>query len=1075
MAAPADAKQAENPPPVSIAEAERYGELCKVRQMQRPLELLSKDAKTKGVSVEQELHNRGMKDTYDFLESCEKFPLKCDLMDLAELGAGFPLYFQFLQFLGFMLLLFLVIQSPVMAKNMSYNAMNTWRSDLTDDEVKFCNKCTGDNKGILGVGKTTAASDYGKSCKAHDISACGKYTKADLGDTEKGLWCCRSWCYVDEKCPIAKGSAEKNDLFFSYKACPDDPQQIEDCLWQDDIAYDKASLSEVPTSMISKGGFVLGGVTPGNAGKPPEHGIDGSFHALINFIALCFFCAALAFQKARMRHTESVVDAATTMPNDYAILCSGLPCTATEENAIADFWKKNALKDQEVDIVKVVIGWNLEEFNKLTDELKSLTKTRKKLITKGGLHADHPQVKSIQERMLDIKKQIVSAGPAMASRMTSTGICVVIFRTQADHRACLDRWTGFWPRWSNSEKGSLYGLCKGAPLPRWKDGSGREIATPTVKRADNPMDVNWEDLGRTTEERLKKFRNTTFLMLVLIGFASVCIGVLQNEEEGMKEERENEETGQIELKPNKALIVVPALLVTLLNLILNTSARIISRKEYHNSKSSEQGSTILKMATSLTINTSGVALVLKSLDGTKGWYVENGLVDAVYTMLVINSIFPPLLTALDIMGYFTVAVRRARNMAEKMEAAPRKEGELFKKYWEPSEFDLTRRYANALQTFISCALYQPIMPQVMIWGFLGIVLQYWIDKYMLLNVHKRPELEGPPCALVAHAMTRGFVTFGLPLSIVLFLSPSTQPSGRGALYLFMSFGLAVAAVTAVLPHAIQRMLLCSCICLKGEKFDEEQSAASLDYYEAQMVWPATLKYHKTHPLYKGLPEKFNPENLSPGAQMMSGADMRQNAGFTGQVTGADKVKIVEPMVLGAGAVYCLEADKTPKDSVVATSTVIDPASGLSAFAQPAQPVVMDSKIASAEEVAIPVQPAGVSDLAFAQPDQPVTDSTQAKESGPTVATVQAYLPGHPDSDADQGGQPIWEFETKSGFTAFDDDCQQYVEKIYQDFKSGKKGPKRRIKTRGKEINLDFKAMESQVEGSDHKRKIHRRT
>ena len=37
----------------------------------------------------------------------------------------------------------------------------------------------------------------------------------------------------------------------------------------------------------------------------------------------------------------------------------------------------------------------------------------------------------------------------------------------------------------------------------------------------------------------------------------------------------------------------------------------------------------------------------------------------------------------------------------------------------------------------------------------------------------------------------------------------------------------------------------------------------MDYYTAQYMWPPHMKYHKAHPLYAGLPEVLNPENLVP--------------------------------------------------------------------------------------------------------------------------------------------------------------------------------------------------------------------
>merc|ERR1719375_1464815 len=97
-----------------------------------------------------------------------------------------------------------------------------------------------------------------------------------------------------------------------------------------------------------------------------------------------------------------------------------------------------------------------------------------------------------------------------------------------------------------------------------------------------------------------------------------------------------------------------------------------------------------------------------------------------------------------------------------------------------------------------------------------------------------------------------------------------------------------------------------------------------------------MKYHKTHPLYKQLPESitrngqkipFNPENLSKETVQLSSEDMRKNFG-QGQVTaGADTqvfgtVAQVKPIVMGRGRIH----DFDRKDVIVARSSVLVPAS-----------------------------------------------------------------------------------------------------------------------------------------------------
>ncbi|CAE7261245.1 unnamed protein product [Symbiodinium natans] len=78
------------------------------------------------------------------------------------------------------------------------------------------------------------------------------------------------------------------------------------------------------------------------------------------------------------------VDLETTHPNDFAVLVEGLPPSAKEEADIREFFQKNAIKGRSnVEVVKVVIGWNLTQFEKTASELKGLREERRKLRANG--------------------------------------------------------------------------------------------------------------------------------------------------------------------------------------------------------------------------------------------------------------------------------------------------------------------------------------------------------------------------------------------------------------------------------------------------------------------------------------------------------------------------------------------------------------------------------------------------------------------------------------------------------------------------------------------------------------------
>lgn len=76
--------------------------------------------------------------------------------------------------------------------------------------------------------KAKFSSDYGSSCSAWDMDTCAEDYTPDKVDT----WCCKDWCYVDEKCPSSIPSFNedaKNTLFWSSNVCRHDAAKIAQC------------------------------------------------------------------------------------------------------------------------------------------------------------------------------------------------------------------------------------------------------------------------------------------------------------------------------------------------------------------------------------------------------------------------------------------------------------------------------------------------------------------------------------------------------------------------------------------------------------------------------------------------------------------------------------------------------------------------------------------------------------------------------------------------------------------------------------------------------------------------------
>merc|ERR1719265_1728524 len=161
------------------------------------------------------------------------------------------------------------------------------------------------------------------------------------------------------------------------------------------------------------------------------------------------------------------------------------------------------------------------------------------------------------------------------------------------------------------------------------------------------------------------------------------------------------------------------------------------------------------MASALLINTAAVPLFTSSQP--KEWYQDGGLVMILVTILLPDAIFPPLFFYID-MQYYMNARNRARltqariddwnqtikqNMGssvpeQKKRNQVKKQVDQWKQFFEPSEMDNPRRYANAMNSFFCCLFFSPVSPFTPLIGILGLSVQYAMDKYLLLRWYKRP-------------------------------------------------------------------------------------------------------------------------------------------------------------------------------------------------------------------------------------------------------------------------------------------------------------------------------------------------
>mmetsp|Transcript_40267 Transcript_40267/g.85888 ORF Transcript_40267/g.85888 Transcript_40267/m.85888 type:complete len:970 (-) Transcript_40267:132-3041(-) len=793
-------------------------------------------------------------------------------------------------------------------------------------------------------------------------------------------------------------------------------------------------------------------LTPGNFGPNQA---ETALPPTLFTVSLIVLCAFVFFAYQHQVLTDRQVDAKTTSPNDFAVLVQGLPSTATDETAIKQWFSEHAVRGKsDTDIVKIVIGWDCAEFGM---KMKLLKELRKQL---AELDPEDPAAKPIKVQIKEIADDIASTAPGTASRLRSSGVVVVVFRYQEDLRACLNKWQSFWARWFYLDVGSVWSLLTSErrPLPLFPIGE-RNVNKLKVERAANPGDIHWEELGVALEERLKMLAKTNAAMLfVIICSFFICYGFnkLRDKVSDWGESSEGNAGMGIQ-----ALAILPALFLGATNMIIVFTARYLGDKEFHATWTSQEFSIALKMTVGMIMNTAGVLYFINTQP--RDFYKVGGLVHESFLMLFFNALAPPLVWLAD-PGYRIRAAGRRKltqeridKINEALQATPKVPAEIksaqqsvnyFKQVHMPSAMDNARRYANVLKTSICCLWYMPVCPNFALVAIAGITLQYWVDKYLLLRWYRRHE-RPPNCQMSTFSLKfiKYVAPLGLSLAVWLFLTPSWAAKGEVRWNCIVMALISVGFAVVVPLHTVSRILL-GLPCLPSVTASSDD-----DYYQAQYMWAKPMKYHKDQPIYKILPEHLNPEHLSPGDVVVAKVD-----DFKAKYGGA-VLQAAEAAVSAAPAHHLSGGRLVDADAATASAPAIEPTKyGAAAVdvldassgggGTSAYDGTVDPSAGSTEGVALLDDSAGSSKGGgrghgkYGGGKGSDTGGTKGSGKGAAVARVR------------------WEFQHGSKWSAFNSDCQEYIERMYQGHLSGKVHGLVNVKTNGMMVTVSFEKMTS---------------
>jgi hypothetical protein len=87
--------------------------------------------------------------------------------------------------------------------------------------------------------------------------------------------------------------------------------------------------------------------------------------------------------------------------------------------------------------------------------------------------------------------------------------------------------------------------------------------------------------------------------------------------------------------------------------------------------------------------------------------------------------------------------------------------------WEGPPLDMANRFSNTANLFLTSIFFHPILPISIPIALCGLIFSYWVDKYLLLRRHARPEqMSGLMAKFIANLLP--YFAFLWSLNLLLF-------------------------------------------------------------------------------------------------------------------------------------------------------------------------------------------------------------------------------------------------------------------------------------------------------------------
>ena len=470
----------------------------------------------------------------------------------------------------------------------------------------------------------------------------------------------------------------------------------------------------------------------GNQGRPENHTVLPLWQSILHIIAMILILISYYWLRTWLIQQENVIDEMMTTPSDYTVRIQGLKRRFDKEK-LKEFLKNNGRSDGQIaQVVKMNIPIDISEYVTVVRDVNAirskLTYIERYVNERGTVptHCCRTLDKQDLERKLEkltqklVKIEEKYASPDQKSSL-ALGEVFVTFQTQGDVTAVIENLSGdtitrFLRRLFGS--GSFDSLLfERRPL--------------NGKRAPEPSDIIWENLGAGFLKKWLLRCMTTFvtILILCICFAMIYGCTIYRQDINDTYTRSETQTFS-DLSKNRMASILPALGVIAINFVLARLIRLFSSFEKITTFTGYNTSVAVKLTIAQCINTALIAIIVSP--DSDDWFTPYGLVVNMTYIFISNTVVGALVSIISPV-YLIKTIRKWSARRDKFLV----QGQANTLYEGPP-VDMAQRYANVAKTLIVVFAYAPIIPLGFLFGLATLVLDYWVDKILLLRRHARP-------------------------------------------------------------------------------------------------------------------------------------------------------------------------------------------------------------------------------------------------------------------------------------------------------------------------------------------------